>query len=315
MPAYYDFVYFDAEELYSRDYGWKREGLETALGFERKEGEKMKLIAVGDNVTDCYMDEQVYFPGGNAVNVAVNCKRNGAEAVEYIGILGDDDHGDWIRRCLKEEGVGMKRCRKVYGDSAKPRVYLKDGDRVFAPGPRDSCQHLFAIRIVPEDLELIRQFDVCHTSCYSNIEHELPALASVCRVSFDFSDKRDPDYIKRLCPFLTYAFFSGSDLKEDEIQLFMKEVYEAGAKIVGVTRGKLGSIFFDGDQFYEQGIKKVEVVDTMGAGDSFIAGFLTRYEETGDMRQALEYGAERSAITCTVRGGFGYPHVLKMLGN
>ena len=39
----------------------------------------MKLIAIGDNVTDCYMDEGVYFPGGNAVNVAVNCKKNGAE--------------------------------------------------------------------------------------------------------------------------------------------------------------------------------------------------------------------------------------------
>ena len=48
----------------------------------------MKLIAVGDNVTDCYMDEGVYFPGGNAVNVAVNCRKNGAERVEYIGIFG-----------------------------------------------------------------------------------------------------------------------------------------------------------------------------------------------------------------------------------
>ena len=30
----------------------------------------MKLIAVGDNVTDCYLDEGIYYPGGNAVNVA-----------------------------------------------------------------------------------------------------------------------------------------------------------------------------------------------------------------------------------------------------
>ena len=272
----------------------------------------MKLIAVGDNVTDCYMDEQIYFPGGNAVNVAVNCKKDGAEEVEYIGILGDDDHAEWIRHCLQEEGVGMKRCRKVYADSAKPRVYLKDGDRVFGRGPRDSCQHLFALRIVPEDLELIRQFDVCHTSCYSNIEYELPALSEACRVSFDFSDQRDLDYIKRICPYLTYAFFSGADLEEDEIRLFMKEVHEAGAKIVGVTRGKKGSLFWDGKRFYEQGIKKVDAVDTMGAGDSFIAGFLTRFEETGNMEQALEYGAERSAFTCTVRGGFGHPHPLKM---
>lgn len=34
----------------------------------------MKLIAVGDNVTDCYLDEGIYYPGGNAVNVAVDCK-------------------------------------------------------------------------------------------------------------------------------------------------------------------------------------------------------------------------------------------------
>ena len=32
----------------------------------------MKLIAVGDNVTDCYLDEGIYYPGGNAVNVAAS---------------------------------------------------------------------------------------------------------------------------------------------------------------------------------------------------------------------------------------------------
>ena len=46
----------------------------------------MKLIAVGDNVTDCYLDEGIYYPGGNAVNVAVDCKRDGAEKVNYIGV-------------------------------------------------------------------------------------------------------------------------------------------------------------------------------------------------------------------------------------
>ena len=58
----------------------------------------MKLIAIGDNVTDCYMDEGVYFPGGNAVNVAVNCKKNGAEKVNYIGVFGDDERADYIKQ-------------------------------------------------------------------------------------------------------------------------------------------------------------------------------------------------------------------------
>ena len=32
----------------------------------------MKLICIGDNVVDCYLDEGVCYPGGDAVNVAVH---------------------------------------------------------------------------------------------------------------------------------------------------------------------------------------------------------------------------------------------------
>ena len=59
----------------------------------------MKLIAVGDNVTDCYLDEGIYYPGGNAVNVAVDCKRDGAEKVNYIGVFGNDDSMHGRGRC------------------------------------------------------------------------------------------------------------------------------------------------------------------------------------------------------------------------
>ena len=48
------------------------------------------MIAVGDNVVDCYLDDHVYYPGGNAVNVAVNCRRDGIEDVAYIGMFGND---------------------------------------------------------------------------------------------------------------------------------------------------------------------------------------------------------------------------------
>lgn len=268
----------------------------------------MKLIAIGDNVTDCYVDEGVYYPGGNAVNVAVNCRKNGAEKVNYIGVFGDDERADYIKQCLLEEGVSYDRSRKVYAHTAQPKVYLKDGDRVFAPGPRDSCQHLFALKIVKEDMEIIREYDICHSSCYSNLEYELPGLSEICRISFDFSNKHETEYLERTCPCLTYGFFSGGDMEESECEGLLKKAHELGTKIAGVTRGSKGAIFYDGEKFYRQGIKKVEAIDTMGAGDSFIAGFLTAYGSGKTMEEALEYGAERSAYTCTVRGGFGHPH-------
>lgn len=259
-------------------------------------------------MTDCYVDEGVYFPGGNAVNVAMNCKKNGAARVNYIGVFGDDDRADYIKECLTEEGVEFLRSRKVCAHTAQPRVYLKDGDRVFGPGPRDSCQHLFAIKLVTEDMDLIREFDICHTSCYSNLEYELPALSRICQVSFDFSDKRDDAYLERVCPYLTFAFFSGSDLEKDRCQALLRKARELGVKIAGITRGAKGAIFYDGENFYHQGIKETEVVDTMGAGDSFIAGFLTAYGDKKPIKEALDYAACRSALTCTVRGGFGHPH-------
>jgi len=46
----------------------------------------------------------------------------------------------------------------------------------------------------------------------------------------------------------------------------------------------------------------------MGAGDSFIAGFLSEFNRTGDMAAALDYAATCSAETVTISGGFGYPH-------
>ena len=270
----------------------------------------MKLIAIGDNVTDCYIDEGVYFPGGNAVNVAVNCKKNGVENVNYIGVFGNDERADYIKECLKEEGVTIYRARKVYAPTAQPKVCLINGDRVFKAGIRDTCQHLFSIKIVEEDMELIREYDICHTSCFSNLEYELPRIAEICDVSFDFSEHMEDAYLKRTCPYLSYAFFSGSKLTDEECIRFIKYVFILGTKIVGITRGILPAIFYDGNDIYYQDVKKVEAVDTMGAGDSFIAGFLSAYGNNLPMKEALNYAAEQSAKTCMIRGGFGHPHKL-----
>ena len=270
----------------------------------------MKLIAIGDNVTDCYVDEGVYFPGGNAVNVAANCKKNGAEKVNYIGVFGNDDKADYIRQCLEEEGVTVERSRKAYAPTAQPKVYLKDGDRVFAAGLRDTCQHLFSIRIVKEDMDMIQEYDIFHTSCYSNLEYELPTLHKICKISFDFSEMREDKYLERTCPYLDFAFFSGSDLTEEECEELLRKVHALGTGVAGITRGSKGSIFYDGKKIYKQGIKKVEAVDTMGAGDSFIAGFLTAYGDGKSMEESLDYAAQRSALTCMVRGGFGHPHAM-----
>lgn len=270
----------------------------------------MKIIAVGDNTADCYIDEGIYFPGGNALNVAVNCKINGAEKVGYLGVFGDDSLADNIKSCLDKYEVSQERSRKVYAHTGQPKVRLVDGDRVFLPGPRNSCQQLFSIKLMKEDVDLISQYEICHTSCFSNIEYELPTLAKTCKVSFDFSDEFDIKYLQRVCPYLTYAFFSASDKNDEQCIELLKTANKLGTKIVGVTRGSKGAMFYDGEKLYTQAVKYVKAIDTMGAGDSFIAGFLTSYGNYEVMEKALDYAATTASQTCLVRGGFGNPYTI-----
>lgn len=79
---------------------------------------------------------------------------------------------------------------------------------------------------------------------------------------------------------------------------------------MGVTLGSRGSIFSEEGKRYHQGIVPVKAIDTMGAGDSFIAGFLTRRILGDGMEDALRFAATAAANTCKFHGGFGYPHPL-----
>lgn len=268
----------------------------------------MKIITIGDNVVDCYIDQGVFYPGGNCVNVAVNSKRNGCEQSAYIGVFGNDDKAEHIKWALSQEGVSFNHSRIMIGKSGQPRVNLTSkGDRVFIGGPKDTVQHLVRLRIAPEDLEYISQFDICHTSCYSSLELELPNIKEHCDVSFDFSDYRDTKYLEMVCPHIKYGFLSGSELSLDEVEKLIEICHSLGTEIVGVTLGAKGALFSNRGKRHRQGIVPVDVLDTMGAGDSFIAGFLTSYIKYEDMDKALDYAANCAAKTCTFNGGFGYP--------
>ena len=53
----------------------------------------------------------------------------------------------------------------------------------------------------------------------------------------------------------------------------MKEIHACGPVLVTATLGEEGSLCYDGRQFYYCGIVPAKVVNTVGAGDSYIAGF------------------------------------------
>jgi sugar/nucleoside kinase (ribokinase family) len=78
---------------------------------------------------------------------------------------------------------------------------------------------------------------------------------------------------------------------------------------LAVTDGEHGVFWREGDALRHMPAFKVPVVDTLGAGDVFHAGFALRLAETGDVAEAMRFGSAAAALKCTRFGGAaGAPH-------
>ncbi|MEY9868007.1 fructoselysine 6-kinase [Peribacillus sp. B2I2] len=267
----------------------------------------MKLIGIGDNVVDFYKDQGKIYPGGNALNVAVLYNRLNDEQSSYIGIVGNDGPADHVLEVLQKEKVEISRVRQAVGENGMAVVALdKDGDRIFIGSNKGGIQSRLGIVLSDKDMDYIRQHDLLHTSVYSRMEYNLPILSQFIDLSFDFSTNLEDHYLQKVCPYVTYAFFSGSNLNEAECNTLIQRVHSLGTKVIGVTRGGKGAILSIENQLYEQAIIQTNVVDTLGAGDSFIAGFLSSYVRGKDVYEALQKGALAASRTCQDYGAFGY---------
>ena len=101
-----------------------------------------------------------------------------------------------------------------------------------------------------------------------------------------------------------YAFIGLESDDTPEVRAFMAEKQAKGPKAVIVTLGENGSLAYDGEEFHKGDIVECEVVDTMGAGDSFIAGFIKGILEGQTIDECMVSGAQSSAVTLGYSGAW-----------
>jgi fructoselysine 6-kinase len=273
---------------------------------------ELGLVGIGDNVVDHYIDQGVYYPGGNALNVAVLAHRFGLATSAYIGVVGDDQEGSHVRACVLAEGLSDQYLRIAKGETGKAKVTLVNGDRVFVNSNKGGIRKRLMLRMDENDLNLIARLGYVHSSCFSYLEPELPRIRAIVQgLSFDFSTERETSYLAAICPLVTLAFLSASDLSDTETEAFIASIHSLGAPMVCVTQGERGAVLSTGTRIIRQGVVPTEVVDTMGAGDAFIAGFLTTRINGASIEDALRHAATCAAIACGWNGAFGHPHAVR----
>lgn len=164
-------------------------------------------------------------------------------------------------------------------------------------------------------MEYMKQFDFVHTGNYCYTESQLKTMKEAgIKVSFDFSDDSSREYYEKYAPFVTYAFcsFNGDDKAAKE---HLRFVHSLGPELVSLTRGSKGCLMYDGEEFYVQPATMIEhVVDTMGAGDSFLTSFMDCYidqvkrgtDKPEAIRISLAEASKFAAHVCTLDGAFGY---------
>lgn len=110
---------------------------------------------------------------------------------------------------------------------------------------------------------------------------------------YDFSKRLEQESNDEIIPYLDYAFFS-YDRDDEYIRNFMVKTNEKGAKTVVAMLGEYGSLAYENGKFYKLDAEKVEVVNTVGAGDSYIAAFTYGVSLGEDIMQCMRRGRQRA---------------------
>lgn len=280
----------------------------------------IKVIGIGDNVCDKYRHLNMMFPGGQALNFAVYCRQNGNQAA-YIGAFGSDEVAEHVIKTLTDMKIDISHARHYQGENGYAVIDLKDGDRVFVMSNKGGVLRVNPLELSEKDISYISQFDLVHTSNNSYIDRELPKLAKLKNLlSYDFSGTwRDVDRTREVCKWIDFGFLSCSESLNNDVRFQIQQMYNWGCKIVVATMGAHGAIVFNGQSYFTIQPEPVDAIDTLGAGDSFAAGFLMSYVENickknitkkdpiyeQLMKRALDNAAVLSAKTCMMQGAFG----------
>jgi sugar/nucleoside kinase (ribokinase family) len=248
--------------------------------------------------------------GGDALNVAIGLSRLGRR-VGFVGKIGADHWGDYLGAVIEREGLdrrGLKRTTEA-GTCAVIVLINPTGERVFFY--RGGANDLFG----PEDVDpaLVAEASLLHVGG----TYLLPgfdgagaaALFASARaqgkitsmdVTWD-TDGRWLETIEVCLPHLSYFLPSVREAREitrqdtsEEMAAFLRE---RGVENVVIKLGEAGCYVQParGRGFHCPAFP-TDVVDTTGAGDSFVAGFLAGVQQGWELAACARLGCAVAAL-------------------
>lgn len=297
---------------------------------------EFRLVVIGESLVDIINDPRQpeaiqAHPGGSPLNVAVGAARLGLRTT-LVTHYSDDLHGRVI-----DEHLQANRVQVINGGTAPTSTALAE------LGPDGAADYTFAITwelegTAPDAFAAVDGSAHVHTG---SIAAALPpgsratldlvqAARAHATVSYDPNCRPGISPDAALAREQAEAFVAASDVvkasDEDLRWLYPdrspKETLEAwlalGPAVVALTRGAAGPVILSRNGQVEMAAESITVADTVGAGDSFMAGLLSGLAQFGalgaggrtrligltrvELRALAAYANRAAAITCSRQG-------------
>lgn len=271
--------------------------------------------------------------GGTAANTAVALARLGVET-GFIGTVGDDQYGRFVRDDFIAEGVDVTGLVTDSGlNTVGVFAFVDDrGERYLWGWPRvDQSFKVLDPDKVP--LHLVNQASWVHSSgmCLVQESSARSTITDLFRkahdagipTSFDLNlrvddgvlDRDFATALERIMPYVTHLLGSGPDefayFGDGNWQDNARELAVNGRTVVA-RDGAHGSIGFANGQRNDASAFRVDVGDTIGAGDVYNAGYIRAILGGADLKQALREGNAVSAYKVERTGARSAPTLAQL---
>ncbi|MZK52079.1 sugar kinase [Clostridium beijerinckii] len=261
--------------------------------------------------------------GGAELNVAMGCARLGLKS-GWISKLGNDDFGKYILKTVRGEGIDISEVELV--DNYPTSVYFRE---VLADGSSRSFYYrekspTSTMKFEDLNEEYFKNAKILHiTGVFPSINmnnREIILEAVKLAKKFDLTISFDPNirlkmwtkeeakaYIEKLLPYVDILLIGDEEIEillgETTIEDAIKTFHSYGIEKVIVKKGAKGAVGSDGQNVYEvPAIKPKALVDTVGAGDGFAAGFLTALLKGESLEDCVKFANAVGSLVVGVEG-------------
>ncbi len=260
-----------------------------------------------DNVAMVSLPDLVH-DGGGQVGTALTAMARLGLRTGYVGTLGDDREGHWLRDCFAQHEIDVTRLRHDPGVGTNICLILVEE----ATGRRAILCHR---RVSPDDLKLdeadrayIQAAKVLHLDGQfmpAAIQAARWAKEAGVKVCYDGNHPRDG--LEDLLPLVNWLVvakpFPAAITGIADLHEAASELLKLGAEVLVVTQGERGCQVWTGTEHLQAPGFPVQAVDTTGAGDAFHGAFIYAMLQGWDLKRVARFANAVAAINCRTLGG------------